>query len=418
MTLLYRLITGAYYRGLALAASLGHERAAKWISGRHDQITPQKKSGTKRLWMHCASLGEWEQGRPVLEALSAELPEWETVLTFFSPSGYERCRDLKLVDHVLYLPKDAPDTAEKWVRELEPDLAVFVKYEFWYYHLRALTLARVPTWLVAASFRPSQLFFKPYGGWYREMLHAFSGIITQTMASRSLLVTYTNFPAKKITIAGDPRMDRTLALTDIPFEDPKIKEFCATGRTIIAGSVWPPDIAVWQAAWPSLEETDWKIIFAPHQLHEPALQELQSEWDAVRYTKVSVDELSGQRVLILDTIGMLSKVYRYGSVAYIGGGFKTGLHNTLEPMAYGLPTLFGPKHKKFPEAAAAIAAGGAFSILDDEDLIDRLHQLSEPDAYGDASTAQHTLGKASAGAGKRTADIILQSLRATQVNGT
>ncbi|NJC28289.1 3-deoxy-D-manno-octulosonic acid transferase [Neolewinella antarctica] len=411
MTALYRFATEAYHTGIAVAGRFGNERARKWTTGRDGQETPPKPTGKKRLWMHCASLGEWEQGRPVLEDLRKNLPEWEVVLTFFSPSGYDRAGQTELAEHVLYLPPDSPENATAWVRDLAPDLAIFVKYEFWYFHLQALHAAGVPTWLVAATFRPEQLFFKFYGSWYREMLQLFTGIITQTKRSKKLLVESTDYPGKRIWVAGDPRMDRTLALTQVPWADETLTQFCAGKPTIFAGSVWPHDLDVWKTAWPQIEE-DWQVVFAPHQLQEEEINQMLDDFDGVRYTEVDDVDLTKENVLILDTIGMLSKAYRYGRVAYVGGAFRTGLHSTLEPMAYGLPTIFGPKHKKFPEAQTAVDAGGAFVVTDDEDLIDTLHHLNDNVTWEEAHRAQLEVGQANAGAGSRTADIILQVLAA------
>ncbi|OAV44862.1 3-deoxy-D-manno-octulosonic acid transferase [Lewinella sp. 4G2] len=409
MTPIYRLGTALYHRAIHLYGKLGNQQAAQWVAGREEQITPPKPSGKQRVWMHCASLGEWEQGRPVLDELQRRLPDWEFVLSFFSPSGYEKSKGLDLVDHVLYLPPDSPTNAEAWVRELAPDLALFVKYEFWFFHLQALHRSGVPTWLVAASFRPGQLFFKPYGGWYRRMLPFFTGIILQTEAARQLLNQAGKYPRKRTFVAGDPRMDRTRSLTTIPFSDPLIEAFCARRPTIIAGSVWPQDMAVWEEVWDQVSD-HWNIIFAPHQLNEADLALTQVQWKGVRYTTATLKDVASNNVLILDTIGMLSKVYRYGRVAYVGGGFKTGLHNTLEPMAYGLPTIFGPNHEKFPEAAVAIAAGGAFSISDGEDLLNSLHTLQDEELWQEAHQAQMTTSELSAGAGRRTADIVLAGL--------
>lgn len=414
MTPLYRLATAAYHQGIAVAGALGNTQARQWVSGRQEQLTPAKTTGRQRIWMHCASLGEWEQGRPVLQELRQQLPEWEAVLTFYSPSGFTAMKDLNVVDHVLYLPADSKKNAEKWVADLAPDLAIFVKYEFWYYHLQALSKAGVPTWLVAAHFRPEQAFFKFYGAWFRTMLRSFDGIVCQNEESRKLLITNGKYPREQASVGGDPRMDRTLALTTEPFEDPLIAEFCSHGPTIIAGSVWPDDLVVWEAMWKELK-SDWRIILAPHKLKEESLVRTQANWSAIRYTQYTGQRLSSERVLLLDTMGMLSKVYRYGKVAYIGGGFKTGLHNTLEPMAYGLPVIFGPNHQKFPEAATAIKRGGAFAIGDEEDLLDILHEFSDAGFYRAAQSAQQQLAQNSAGAGERTAKLILKGLEKRQI---
>ncbi len=354
--------------------------------------------------MHCASLGEFEQGRPVLEAFRAARPDWKVLLTFYSPSGYERCKNEALADHVAYLPADGPHRAKKWMAEVRPAAAIFVKYEFWFFHLRELRRANVPTFLVAASFRKSQAFFKPWGGWWRQMLGFFTAIIVQTDGDQDLLTSLGKISPETVTVAGDPRMDRTLQLAQTPFEDELLEAF-TTGQNpvIIAGSVWPQDVACWQAIWQRLPP-NYRLVLAPHQLHENEITAWQTAFNAVRYTEATPSTVMGTRVLILDTIGILSRAYRYGDIAYIGGAFKTGLHNTLEPMAYGLPVVFGPRYHKFPEAAAALKRGGAFSISSAKELYEVLSPLP-----GEASrSAQRALCAENAGAGLRIIQIILQ----------
>lgn len=413
-TFLYRIGTGAYHTAIRLGAVVGVAQAKAWVNGRKTEsalpdILRQPVSGTAPpplLWMHCASLGEWEQGRPVLAAFRKRHPDYRAVLTFFSPSGYERCKDEPLVDHVAYLPPDTPGNAEEWVQQLRPSVAIFVKYEFWFYHLRALHRAAVPTFLVAANFRPDQSFFQDKGDWWRGMLRFFTGIVVQQIPAARLLVNRGNYPAEWVDTAGDPRVDRTLQLAEQPFTDPVVEAFTAQpGLTIIAGSVWPEDVRALATAWEQLPK-DTRIILAPHQLHGQEVARTQVRWNAKRYTETDPGDVVGARVLILDTIGILSRVYRYGDIGYVGGAFKTGLHNTLEPMAYGLPVVFGPKHQKFPEAAAAIANGGAFSVADGRELTEVLLRLTDRETCQRAADLQRAFGRAEAGAGERTVDFI------------
>lgn len=361
--------------------------------------------------MHCASLGEFEQGRPVLEALRHAHPDWRVLLTFFSPSGYERCKDTDAADHVAYLPPDGHRNARRWLATIQPELAIFVKYEFWYFHLRALHRAGIPTFLVAGSFRPGQLFFKPWGSWWRRMLGFFTAIAVQTDADQSLLTGPGQLPENRVVVTGDPRMDRTLQLAQAHFTDEIIASFTHKKNitTIIAGSVWPPDVAAWREVFPQLTD-HFRLILAPHQLHEAEISEWTKAFGAVRYSTATTEDVTSSRVLILDTIGILSRAYRYGELAYIGGAFKTGLHNTLEPMAYGLPVIFGPKHHKFPEAAEAIRRGGAFSIDDAPQLLSRIRQLDDETTARQASEAQQGLAAANAGAGERTAAAVINRL--------
>lgn len=428
-TLLYRLGVGGYHLSIRVAALFGVGQAQKWVSGRREQklegvrmallkesslhLRPRQKNAEKPrlIWMHCASLGEFEQGRPVLEALRRAHPNWRILLTFFSPSGYERCRETDAADHVVYLPPDGPGNAQRWLAATQPDLAIFVKYEFWFFHLRELHRAGIPTFLVAGSFRPGQLFFKPMGGWWRKMLGFFTAIAVQTDADQALLTGPGQLPANRVVVTGDPRMDRTLQLAATPFTDELLANF--TGRdnqtTIIAGSVWPPDVDSWREVFPQLPD-HYRLVLAPHQLHEAEIASWANLFGATRYSSATPEEVSASRVLILDTIGILSRAYRYGDLAYVGGAFKTGLHNTLEPLAYGLPVIFGPKHQKFPEAAEAIRRGGAFSISSAKQLLDRINQLNDVANAHQASEAQRALAAANAGAGERTAAVVIRGL--------
>lgn len=416
-TFLYYLAISTYHLAIQLAASFGVEQAKHWVKGRQDpassnlplHLRPRQRK-KPLLWMHCASLGEWEQGRPVLEALRKELPEYTVLLTFFSPSGYLRCKDSEAADFVCYLPPDGPARARKWIKDIQPDLAIFVKYEFWFFHLRALHRANIPTFLVAASFRTKQPFFRPWGGWWRKMLCFFSTIIVQTGSDQELLSTQGGYPNENIVVAGDPRMDRTRQVAQAPFANPVLEAFSRPAAvTIIAGSVWPPDINMWQAVWAKLP-SNFRLLLAPHQLHEEEIDTWAASFNALRYTQTDASTASSNRVMLLDTIGLLSRTYRYGDIAYIGGAFKTGLHNTLEPMAYALPVIFGPKHHKFPEAGAAIQQGGGFSVQTPEELLRVIEQLISSEFRQTASEAQQQLSDQLAGAGNRTSSTIIKQI--------
>lgn len=413
MTLLYYIAVSAYHLAIRLVAVLRVKQAKLWVEGRKEpassnlplHLRPRPKE-QQLLWMHCASLGEFEQGRPVLEEFRKARPNWKVLLTFYSPSGYERCKNEPLADHVAYLPADGPKRAARWIVDVKPDVAIFVKYEFWFFHLRALHRAGVPTFLVAASFRASQPFFKPWGGWWRRMLGFFTAIIVQTEGDQDLLTGPGKITPKRVTVAGDPRMDRTLQLAATPFKDELLESFTEGNHlNIVAGSVWPQDVACWQKIWLQLP-ANYRLVLAPHQLHEKELADWTEAFGAVRYTKATSESILKSRVLILDTIGILSRAYRYGDVAYIGGAFKTGLHNTLEPMAYGLPVVFGPRYHKFPEAIEAVRLGGAVSINSAEALLAAI----EPPPGEKAEQAQRELCAKSAGAGLRTTQIILDQL--------
>ena len=406
MRWLYRTGVEAYHLGIRLAARAGNARAMKWRTGRdsldREAILRLHRTGRRLIWLHAASLGEFEQGRPVLTELRRRLPDWAVVVTFFSPSGYERCKDTELADVVAYLPPDHPDRAREWIDLLRPSLAVFVKYEFWYDHLRALHEAGVPTFLVAGSFRPDQPFFRWYGSAWRDMLGWFTHFAVQTEADRLLLA---GLGLHNVTVTGDPRLDRTAMLAESSFTDDRLAAFCTDRPTLFAGSVWPPDVALLSEVWPTFRGR-WKLVLAPHQLREEELTEWQQRFGAERYTRTA----EGSDVLLLDTIGILSRSYRYGDAAYVGGAFGSGLHNTLEPLSYGLPVIFGPKYHKFPEAVAARAGGGAFSIGTAGELASVLEKLSDTDFRHEAARAQLGYRDAHRGAGRRTAALLTKLL--------
>ena len=406
METLYRTGVGAYHLGLRAAARFGHARAGAWVAGRQRDVTEEimalHAAGRPILWLHVASLGEYEQGLPVLTALREARPDWACVLTFFSPSGYARRHDTPHAEVVTYLPADGPQAARTWQQVLRPRLAIFVKYDFWHYHLAALRAAGVPTFLVAGHFRAGQVFFKPYGSWWRRMLEAFHHLFVQTPGDARLLNAY---GITNVTVAGDPRVDRTAALADGPFEDTRLADFAAGHPVLFAGSVWPPDVKLLLAAWPRLRDR-WRLVLAPHQLDEGELTDWQAAFGADRYTGPD----TGSDVLLLDTVGILSRAYRYGCVAYVGGAFGSGLHNTLEPLSYGLPVLFGPKYGRFPEAGRGVAAGGAFCVTTPDAVVAVLDELSSPEGYHRSREAQEAYRAAHSGAGARTAAAILRLL--------
>jgi 3-deoxy-D-manno-octulosonic-acid transferase len=409
MRWLYRAGTAAYHLGIRAAAAWGNDKATAWVAGRRDysevyaKLQDLRLNGRRLIWVHAASLGEFEQARPVLRELRDRYPELAVVVTFYSPSGYARCRGTELADLVAYLPPDGRRNAREWLNALRPSLAVFVKYEFWFDHLSALDEAGVPTLLIAGKFRPDQPFFRWYGSWWRGELGHFTHFGVQTEADARLLagIGYTN-----AEVTGDPRVDRVLQLAAAPFSDPVLEGFTAGAeRVLLAGSVWPADVAIIAAAWAELQH-DWHLVLAPHELHRAQLSEWQRDFSADRYT----ESLTGKKVLLLDTVGILSRAYRYGSVAYVGGGFGSGLHNTLEPMSYGLPVCFGPKHGKFPEAGGAVAAGGAFVVRNGGELADTLSKLARPATRRSAERAQHEYTERHQGAAGRTFDLIRRYL--------
>ncbi|WP_170110314.1 3-deoxy-D-manno-octulosonic acid transferase [Flavilitoribacter nigricans] len=388
ITFLYTLGIYLYTAGIRLAA-IWNEKARQWISGRQriwQQLETFKATapeGVPRIWIHCASLGEFEQGRPLIEKIKARHPEVQLILTFFSPSGYEIRKNYPQADLICYLPVDTPGRTRRFVQELRPDLAIFVKYEFWYHHLHALDRAGIPTLLISAIFRPSQIFFRSYGFWYRRLLTHFRHIFTQDSNSGQLLQS---IGVQHFSRAGDTRVDRVLQLREQAPTFPEIARFRGDAPVWIAGSSWPVDEALLFPFWEATLPANWKLIIAPHDIAADHIEQIEQncKWPSVRYSQLGETETAA-RVLIIDNIGMLSALYQYGRIAYIGGGFGKAIHNLLEPIAFGLPVLFGPKHEKFQEALALKRSGGGFAIEGREDLDAAFEQLRQDDAYAEAS---------------------------------
>ena len=387
--LLYRLAVGAYHLAIRLAA-LFNPKAKAWVDGRTGWLEDLRRwraslrTEDRVVWMHAASLGEFEQGRPVLEQLRKDYPNLKIALSFYSPSGYEQRKNYATADYVCYLPADTARNAQHWISSLRPDLIVFVKYEFWYFHLQAAFSQNIPTYLIAGAFRREQSFFRWYGGMFLELLRQFRHLHVQTIADQNLLKQY---GLEAVTVTGDPRVDQVMSIAELEVHYPRIATFGEGVELFIAGSTWPPGETILLSngqQW----RTDWKLLIAPHDISAGHVQQIvdRCPLPPLRYsTEPSAEELRAARILILDTIGMLSRVYRYGSLVYIGGGFGRSIHNTLEPAAYGLPILFGPKHKKFAEAVALSQRGGAFVIENQEDFDQRFEALRNPEARAIAS---------------------------------
>ena len=354
-----------YFWILRLAALFGHRKAKKLVKGQGRAIAELKawraaNAGLPVLWIHVSSVGEFEQARPIIERLRQELPFRKILLTFFSPSGYELRKNYNLVDKVLYLPFATSRNAKKWLEVLAPEMAVFVKYEFWPAYLKALKKREIPTYLVSAIFRPKQLFFLPWGKGYLRLLYAFKHIFVQDKASEILLRKH---GVEWVSVAGDTRFDRVLEVQNSAKELPILEHFVGESQhVIVAGSTWPEEEQM--LAQYIAEHEDVRLVLAPHEIHEDHLHHIFQFFEGryVRYTEATPINVQKCRVLVVDTIGLLSSIYRYGQVAYIGGGFGAGIHNTLEAAVYGIPVVFGPKWQKFREARGLLDAGAAFSV--------------------------------------------------------
>ena len=364
-----------YFWILRLAALLGHKKARKLVKGQARALAELREwaatlGGSQVLWFHAASVGEFEQARPIIERLHSELPFRKVLLTFFSPSGYELRKNYPLVDKVTYLPFATRRNARKMLEILPLEAAVMVKYEFWPAYLKALKTKHIPTYLISAIFRPGQLFFLPWGKMYLKLLHAFEHIFVQDQSSSDLLQRY---GVKEVTVAGDTRFDRVMEVRKQAKDLPMVDGFVAGApRVIVAGSTWQRDeqyLARYMA-----EREDVKLVLVPHEIDSAHLHEIFQYFEGryVRYTEATPQNVNKCRVLLVDTIGVLSSIYRYGHVAYIGGGFGVSIHNTLEAAVYGMPVVFGPTWKKFREAHGLLAAGAAITVKNYREFADAL----------------------------------------------
>jgi 3-deoxy-D-manno-octulosonic-acid transferase len=342
--------------------SLYKNKAKLWIKGRSGQhVQPLKSS----IWFHFASLGEFEQGRPVLEAVKNDYPQHPIVVTFFSPSGYEARKNTPLADAVYYLPLDRAANARKFISTINPVMAIFTKYEYWYHFFNELHKKHVPLYIISGIFRPGQVFFKWYGGLHRKMLKMVTWFFVQDIPSKHLLhdVGITN-----VTISGDTRFDRVWANAQQPKEQPEIAAFKNGQKIFIAGSTWPADEQLIAAL--IAQHPDWKFIIAPHEIGEDEISGVVSllpKETTIKFSGIS-HLTSNISYLIIDNIGMLSSLYQYADIAYIGGGFGAGIHNTLEAAAFGMPVIFGPKYDKFKEARDLVELKAGFSINSQEGL--------------------------------------------------
>jgi 3-deoxy-D-manno-octulosonic-acid transferase len=351
-----------------------------FVNGRKSvfETLSQKIAPTdKTLWFHAASLGEYEQGLPVMEKMREHYPEHKIVLTFFSPSGYEIRKNTNTADLVVYLPLDTKANARKFVQLVHPDITFFIKYEFWPNYLNELKKAGNPVYLISGLFRENQAFFKWYGGFYRKALKAFSHFFVQYESSKLLLqkAGFTN-----VTISGDTRYDRVSKILERDNHLPFIEEFSNGRLTVVAGSTWPKDEEMLAAFLNSTSNV--KFIIAPHTIGQEHIAEIKNgiTKKVLLFSEMENKSLADYDVFIIDTIGILGKIYSYADIAYVGGGFGTaGLHNILEPAAFGVPVIIGPNHQKFPEAVALVHMGGCIAVKDKREVEGALALLVQND---------------------------------------
>lgn len=345
--------------------------------------------GAEYVWFHASSLGEFEQGRPMIEKMRAEHPEYRILLTFFSPSGYLPAKNYQQADIVCYLPFDTRRSVRRFLDLVRPKMAFFIKYEFWLNYLLELKRRSIPVYSVSSIFRRGQVFFKPWGGSYRLALHCFDHLFVQNDESKALLKSV---GVEKATVVGDTRFDRVAKILEQARQLPLVDAFLEDGRKVfVAGSSWGEDEAVYMPYFNA--HRDWKLIIASHEVSEERVSAIVSQYEGacVRYSTATIDEARCADCLIVDCYGLLSSIYRYATVAYVGGGFGAGIHNVLEAAVYGVPVFFGPNNAKFQEAQSLKACGGGIEIIATCDFAGRM------DAFAVDGGLLESAGKAAGG---------------------
>ena len=373
---MYSLGIYLYALLVRLVAALGHRKARAMVRGQRDtwRILREKIDPTARyVWFHAASLGEFEQGLPLIERLRREQPSRKILLTFFSPSGYEVRKDYKGADVVCYLPFDSPTAARRFIKWARPEMAFFIKYEFWRNYIDVLSKKSIPVYSVSSIFRPGQIFFRWYGRKYARCLRRITHFFVQNERSVELLRTIG--VQDNVTIVGDTRFDRVIDIRNNARPLPLVEQFTrakedsnAAPFVLVAGSSWQPDEDILLDY--VNRHPDLRLVIAPHVVNDAHIQEIEHKLTtpALRYSQATLENVDDYRVLIIDGYGLLSSIYRYATVAYVGGGFGVGIHNVPEAAVYGIPVIIGPNHQRFAEAVALIANGGCKNIENAEDF--------------------------------------------------
>jgi len=386
-----------------------HKKAKLMTKGQRqtfDILKEKRIPEAEYIWVHASSLGEFEQGRPVIEKIKQKFPQYKIVLTFFSPSGYEIRKNYEGADIVCYLPFDLPRNVNRFLNIVQPKMTIFIKYEFWMNYLCSCKKRNVPTFIISAVFRPNQIFFRWYGKDYRKVLHTYEWLFVQEQSSLELLRKYN---VNNVSISGDTRFDRVYNISEQHKEIPIIKNFVKERESfvLVAGSTWPQDEDILIDYFNNHPEM--KLIIAPHEIHEDHLQSILSKIKrpVIKYSLATEENIKENDCLIIDCFGLLSSIYKYGNMAYIGGGFGSGIHNILEAAVYDIPVVFGPNYQKFKEAHGIIATGGGFSIKDKTDFVfiaDKL--INEKNTLKTASENAGNYVKKNLGA----TDIIMKKL--------
>ena len=378
--MIYNLAMYILELGIKLAA-LFSDKPAKMVKG-HREVFDLLKSKIDRnaryIWFHAASLGEFEQGRPLIERIRKEYPQYKILQTFFSPSGYEVRKNYDGADIVCYLPIDTPSNVKKFVDLVNPCMVFFVKYEFWQNYLNTLYKKGIPVYSVSSIFRPGQIFFRWYGKSYQRVLKTFAHLFVQNEESKTLLA---GIGVNHTTVVGDTRFDRVLDICAAAKQLPLVQKFKGDALTFVAGSSWGPDEDIFIPYFNARPEM--KLVIAPHVVSDGHLKEIESKLQrsCIRYTQATEENVGQADCLIIDCYGLLSSIYRYGEISYIGGGFGVGIHNVLEAAVYGIPVIFGPNNKKFREAQHLLANKGGFEIHGSEDFEQLMNKFLNDEAY-------------------------------------
>lgn len=378
--MIYNLVIYIYLFGVKLAA-LFSSKPAKMVKGHRevfDILRDKIDRNARYIWFHAASLGEFEQGRPLIERIRKEHPEYRILQTFFSPSGYEVRKNYQGADIVCYLPFDTPRNVRRFIEMVNPCMVFFIKYEFWQNYLNTLYKKGIPVYSVSSIFRQNQIFFRWYGKDYRKVLKTFSHLFVQNEVSEKLLAS---IGVTDVTIVGDTRFDRVLDICTVAKDLPLVKAFKGNSKTFVAGSSWGPDEDIFIRYFN--EHPEMKLVIAPHVVSDSHLKEIMEKVKrpCVRYTEATVENVSKADCLIIDCYGLLSSIYRYGEISYIGGGFGVGIHNVLEAAVYGIPVIFGPNNKKFREAQHLLEKKGGFEINDYEEFKSLMDRFLTDNSY-------------------------------------
>ncbi len=410
----YNIFLLLFKAGAYLSAPF-NKKAKKWLQGRRnifEKLEAAIPADAKIIWMHCASLGEFEQGRPVIEQLRIQHPSYRILLTFFSPSGYEVRKNYDGADWVFYLPMDGPRNARRFLEITHPELVIFVKYEFWYYYLKKIKYRNIPLLLISALFRKDMSFFQWYGGLQRKILSRFDHLFVQNESSKKLVEEIELGPI--CSVSGDTRFDRVIEIADHFQPIAPIENFVGNSKVIVAGSTWPEDEEVLQKALAHLENTDLKLIIAPHEINEKHLADIEKLFPhSIRFSQLPTHDSrlttpDSLQTLIVDNIGMLSRLYKYAWITYIGGGMKpSGIHNVLEAAVYDKIVLFGPYYKKYSEAIGLVQSGGGISFSNETELAQALQLvLQDKNTYDEKSAASGRFVQSHKGATQKILNYI------------